>query len=153
MCWAPFSALYSISTCRAPARLGHDCDSSDFADGKPGGLGWSWGSPIGMHWGTARPSLLSTALVHSRHSEGAAPEAEGMRAALRPSVAVGRATIPPSACCGLRGAVVTPRWLLTQSPRGGAYVGTPWGASQPTRCPRGTAVTWLLPERCGARCG
>lgn len=95
MCWAPFSALCSISTSRAPASLGHDCDSSDFADGEPGGLGWSWGSPVGMHWGTARPRLLSTALVHSRHSEGAAPEAEGMRVALRPSVAVGRATIPP----------------------------------------------------------
>ena len=56
-----------------------------------------------MHWGTARPQLLSTALVHGRHSEGApelgrqktAPVAEGVRVALRPLGVVGRATIPP----------------------------------------------------------
>nr|CAI9696205.1 unnamed protein product [Rangifer tarandus platyrhynchus] len=80
-----------------------------------------------MHWGTARPRLSSTALVHSRHSEGAAPGAEGVKAALRPSVVVGRATIPPSACCGLGGGgdtqmapdSVTVRWGLRGNSLGG----------------------------------
>ena len=86
-----------------------------------------------MHWGTARPLLLSTALVHSRHSEGApelgrqktVPAAEGVRVALRPLGVVGRATIPPVPAVGWGWSVVTLRRPLTQSPRGGAYVGTP----------------------------
>ena len=151
-------ALLGLLPAWVMSRLLPDCDSSDFADGEPGGLGRPWGSPIGMHRGTARPRLLSTAMVHGRHSEGApelgrkktAPVAEGVRVALRPLGWWAGPQSPPVPAVGWGGAVVTLRWLLTQSPLGGAYVGTPRGPLNPRGARGGWAVTWLLPEGCRA---
>ena len=147
-------ALLGLLPAWVMSRLLPDCDSSDFADGEPGGLGRPWGSPIGMHLGTARPPLLSTAMVHGRHSEGApelgrqktAPVAEGVRVALRPLGWWAGPQSPPVSAVGWGGSGGETQVAPNSVTAGRGLRGNSPGASQPTRCPRGLGCHVAAPR-------